>query len=108
MKWILKCPMPDWAGYPLTEKRGWTKIMILKGLYRYSIWAMSILLVSTFAMAQEVILNQSENDNSSKLVLTDENTAFKSITEAPVVYVFTAVGYDSHAELNWEHPEAGL
>ena len=100
--------MLDWAGYPLTEKRGWTKIMILNRLYRFCICAMSILLVSNFAMAQEVILNQSENDNSSKLDLTDENTVFKSITEAPVVSVFTAVGYDSHAELNWEHPAAGL
>jgi len=65
-------------------------------------------MVSNFVMAQEVILNQSENDNSSKLVLTDEITALKSITEAPVVSNFTVKGYDSHAELNWEHPITGL
>lgn len=54
--------------------------------------------------AKAVILSQSEKDNSSRLVLIDEVTAFKSIGEIPSVENVTAIGYDSHAHLLWEAP----
>ncbi len=58
--------------------------------------------------AKAIILAQSENDNSSRLVLIDEILAFKNLDEIPAVEVFSATGYDSHAELNWVHPMADL
>jgi hypothetical protein len=61
-----------------------------------------------FTEAYSVIFNQSENDNSSRLILIDEITAVKKISNVPAVSNFTAKGYDSHAELSWEHPEPGL
>ena len=57
-----------------------------------------------FTKVMGIIFNQSENDNSSRLVLIDEITAFKSISEVPAVTGLTATGYDSHAELNWTIP----
>ena len=57
-----------------------------------------------FTKVKGIIFNQSENDNSSRLVLIDEITAFKSISEVPAVTGLTATGYDSHAELNWTIP----
>jgi len=57
-----------------------------------------------FTKVKGIIFNQSENDNSSRLVLIDEITAFKSISEVPAVTGLTTTGYDSHAELNWTIP----
>ena len=54
--------------------------------------------------ARAVILAQSENDNSSRIILIDEILAFKSLDEIPAVEEFTAIGYDRHAELKWVHP----
>jgi hypothetical protein len=61
-----------------------------------------------FSVVKGVIFNQSEKNNTSRLILIDEITAFKSISEIPAVAVFSATGYDSHAELNWEQPSNGL
>lgn len=61
-----------------------------------------------YTQVKAVIFNQSENDNSSRLILIDEITAFISIDEVPPVSDFVVTGYDSHAELNWEHPLTGL
>lgn len=61
-----------------------------------------------FLSAKGIIFNQSEKNNTSGLILVDEITAFKSIAEIPPVPVFSAEGYDSHAELNWEHPSSNL
>jgi len=57
-----------------------------------------------FTKVKGIIFNQSENDNSPRLILIDEITAFKSISEVPAVTELTATGYDSHAELNWTVP----
>jgi len=61
-----------------------------------------------FSRAKAVTFNQSEDDNSSRIILIDEITAYKTIGDIPPVAVFTATGYDSHAELTWEQPSAGL
>ncbi len=61
-----------------------------------------------YAAVKGIIFNQSEKNNTSRLILIDEITAFKSIGEIPPVTVFTAKGYDSHAELNWEYPSDKL
>lgn len=53
---------------------------------------------------KSVIFNQSENNNQARLILIDEITAFKSVEIVKPVEVFSAKGYDSHAELNWTHP----
>ncbi len=55
-----------------------------------------------------VIFNQYEKDNSSRLLLIDEITAFKNIDVVPAVTDLSAKGYDSHAELKWSHPSNGL
>lgn len=57
---------------------------------------------------KSVIFNQSEISNTSRLILIDEITAFKSIAEVPAVKELTAIGYDSHAELNWVEPVTNL
>lgn len=57
-----------------------------------------------FTKAKGIIFNQSEKDNSSRLILIDEITAFKSISEVPAVTGLSATGYDSHAELQWTIP----
>ncbi|MBT3384520.1 MAG: T9SS type A sorting domain-containing protein [Prolixibacteraceae bacterium] len=61
-----------------------------------------------YSQAKAVIFNQSEHDNSSRLILIDEITAFKSVDVVPPVANFSAKGYDSHAELNWTQPTFGL
>ena len=55
-----------------------------------------------------VVLAQSEKDNSSRIVLIDELTAYKSLDEIPPVNELNVTGYDSHVELNWEHPIADI
>lgn len=61
-----------------------------------------------FSKTKAVIFSQSENDNSSRLLFLDEISAFKSIEQLPTVDVFSAAGYDSHAELTWVYPVDGL
>jgi hypothetical protein len=61
-----------------------------------------------FSEAKGVIFSQSENNNTARLILIDEITAFKSLDEIPTVEALTATGYDSHAELNWSQPIPGL
>lgn len=61
-----------------------------------------------FSQTKAVIFNQSESDNSSRLILIDELSAFKALDEIPVVEELSAVGYDSHAHLSWSHPADGL
>jgi hypothetical protein len=56
-----------------------------------------------FENAMAVIYNQSENDGSSRLFFLDQITAFKYMEELLAVEDFTATGYDSHAELTWNH-----
>jgi len=51
-----------------------------------------------------IIFNQSEFNNTSREILIDEIVAFKSVDVIPPVENFTASGYDSHAELTWDHP----
>ncbi len=61
-----------------------------------------------YTVVKGVIFSQSEYNNSSRIILIDEITAFKSIAVVPPVTVFSATGYDSHAELNWVFPVNGL
>ena len=58
--------------------------------------------------SKAIIFAQSEFDNSTREVLIDEITAFKSFGEVPVVSKLLVTGYDSHAELNWDAPLANL
>ncbi len=51
-----------------------------------------------------VLFNQSEKNNSSRLLLVDEIMAFKSLEVIPPVTGLTAAGYDSHVELSWSKP----
>lgn len=55
-------------------------------------------------LVKGIIFNQSESNGTSRLILIDEISAFKSLTEIPVVENLSATGYDSHAELNWDFP----
>jgi len=57
-----------------------------------------------FTQVKGIIFNQSENNGTSRLILIDEISAFKSLTEIPEVENLVATGYDSHAELNWDFP----
>jgi len=61
-----------------------------------------------YKQVKAIVFNQSENNNTSRLILIDEISAFKSIVEVPAVSDFSVTGYDSHAELNWTHPAVGL
>ena len=55
-----------------------------------------------FSETTGVTFNQSEQNNSSRQILFDEITAFRSLDEIPVVNNLMVAGYDSHAELQWE------
>lgn len=57
-----------------------------------------------FTSAKGIIFYQSEHDNSSRLIVLDELTAYKGIADIPPVTNLTATGYDSHAELDWTLP----
>lgn len=61
-----------------------------------------------FTNAKAIIFSQSEVNNSSRLYYVDEITAFKSITEVPAITNLSAEGYDSHAELSWDHTTPAL
>lgn len=54
--------------------------------------------------AKAILLGQSEFDNSSRVVLIDQVTAYNPIDVVPAVTDFTAGGYDSHADLQWSEP----
>ena len=58
-----------------------------------------------FTAVKAIIFNQSEDNGSSRELLIDEISAFKAVEVLPVASDFTAVGYDSHAELTWEFAE---
>jgi len=57
-----------------------------------------------FSKTKGIVFAQSEFNNTSRLFLIDELTAFRSIDEVPQVQNLSATGYDSHAELNWKQP----
>jgi len=61
-----------------------------------------------FTQMKGIIFNQSENNGTSRLILVDEISAYKSLTEIPAVENLSAEGYDSHAELNWDFPMEDL
>ncbi|WP_346855717.1 glucoamylase family protein [uncultured Draconibacterium sp.] len=61
-----------------------------------------------FTQSKAVVFNQSESNNSARLLLIDEITAFKSIETVPPVTEFLLKGYDSHVDLSWTQPTAGL
>ena len=55
-----------------------------------------------------VIFSQSETNNTSRTILIDEITVFKSLLIVPPVTNLAGAGYDSHAELTWTPPMAAL
>lgn len=57
-----------------------------------------------YTKVKGVIFNQSESDNSSRLIYIDQIVTFKSVGPIPDITNFTAAGFDSHAELNWTIP----
>lgn len=57
-----------------------------------------------FKAVKAVIFNQSETNNTSRTVLVDEITVFKSLAIIPPVTSLAGTGYDSHAELTWNTP----
>lgn len=61
-----------------------------------------------FKKVKGIIFNQSESNGTSRLILIDEISAYKSISEIPAVENLSATGYDSHAELSWDFPMADL
>ncbi|WP_372949179.1 glucoamylase family protein [Mariniphaga sp.] len=61
-----------------------------------------------FTKVKGIIFNQSESNGTSRLILIDEISAYKKISEIPAVENLVATGYDSHAELNWDFPMEDL
>ncbi len=61
-----------------------------------------------FTAVKAVIFSQSETNNTSRTILIDEITAFKSLLVIPAVSDLAGTGYDSHAELVWTPPMANL
>ena len=61
-----------------------------------------------FSEIKGIVFSQSEFNNTSRLILIDQISAFKNIEEIPVVENLTAIGYDSHAELSWTAPVDAL
>jgi hypothetical protein len=61
-----------------------------------------------FSAVKGIIFSQSEINNTSRTILIDEITAFKSLLVVPVVTDLTTTGYDSHAELRWTPPLENL
>jgi len=57
-----------------------------------------------FTAVKAVVFNQSETNNTSRTILLDEITVFKSLAVIPSVSNLTGTGYDSHAELEWTMP----
>jgi len=61
-----------------------------------------------FTAVKAVIFGQSETNNTSRTILVDEITVFKSLLVVPPVTALAGTGYDSHAELTWTPPMADL
>ncbi|WP_321289405.1 glucoamylase family protein [uncultured Sunxiuqinia sp.] len=61
-----------------------------------------------FSSAKAIIFAQSEDNNTSRSILIDQIKAFKSFAEIPVAVGFSGIGYDSHADLSWQHPVENL
>ena len=61
-----------------------------------------------FTAVKAVIFSQSETNSTSRTILIDEITVFKSLLVVPPVTNLTGTGYDSHAELTWTPPMADL
>lgn len=55
-----------------------------------------------------IIFNQSEKNGTARTILIDDIAAFQSIDFIPPASNFSAMGYDSHAELNWNFPMDNL
>lgn len=78
----------------------WTKVVLpLSVLFNDSENA-----ALNFTSAKGILFNQSENNNSSRIIYIDDIVAYRSLNEIPAVESLTAKGYDSHAELNWIKP----
>lgn len=61
-----------------------------------------------FAQVKAITFGQSEQSGLSRLLLIDEITVFKSLEQIPPIENLQLTGYDSHVELNWTAPQAGL
>ena len=61
-----------------------------------------------FTAIKAVIFSQSETNNTSRTILIDEITIYKSLLVIPAVSHLMGTGYDSHAELTWTPPMANL
>ena len=61
-----------------------------------------------FTAVKAVIFSQSETNNTSRTILIDEITVFKSLLVVPPVTNLAGTGYDSHAELTWRLPMKDL
>jgi hypothetical protein len=61
-----------------------------------------------FTKIKGIIFNQSESNGTSRLILVDEISTYKSLSDIPAVENLSATGYDSHAELNWNFPMEDL
>ena len=61
-----------------------------------------------FTQSKGIIFNQSESDNSSRLIYIDEITTYEYMEFVPEVTDFKTTGYDSHVELEWETPQEDL
>ncbi len=61
-----------------------------------------------FTAVKAVIFSQSETNNTSRTILIDEITVYKSLLVIPPVSDLGGTGYDSHAELRWTPPMANL
>lgn len=83
---------------------GWTKVRFPLSLLFNDTESSNL----DFTNVKGIIFNQSESNGTSRLILIDEISAYKSITEIPAVENLTATGYDSHTELNWDFPMEDL
>lgn len=57
-----------------------------------------------YTQVKAIIFNQSETNNTSRIILLDEITVFKSLAVIPPVSNLAGTGYDSHTELAWSIP----
>ncbi|HKJ78227.1 MAG TPA: hypothetical protein VKA10_01775, partial [Prolixibacteraceae bacterium] len=81
--------------------------MVKKGEWNRIVFPLDEFFVSNGlnrSAVKSVVFSQSEQNNTSRLILIDEISAFKSLEEIPAVADLNATGYDSHAELNWNKP----
>jgi hypothetical protein len=61
-----------------------------------------------FSSVKGITFSQSESNNTSRTILIDEITAFKSLLIVPAVADLLTKGYDSHTELRWTPPLENL